>query len=217
VRVSFTAILSVCLLCMSKHLQVHIGTGLLFMLTWNVFPNTPSSRYYAAVVPLLITFRFVLIGVGLVQDDNTVRSMSRSGDPRELLYGPMMYGIVFVVSTVIYWANSPTGIIALVLLCVGDGTAFLVGTKYGKTRIIKSSPKTVEGSAAFFIFSIVVAVVYVLLFAGYGWFTVDWAYYLPVLIITTLIATVVEALPIKEWDNITVFISCIIVSHFFGY
>lgn len=82
----------------------------------------------------------------------TVQSMSRSGAPSELLYpgvivafcvlttvryGPLMYGIVFTISTVVYWADSPTGIVALVLLCVGDGVAFLVS--YSLCRLLYNS------------------------------------------------------------------------------
>lgn len=33
----------------------------------------------------------------------TVRSMSRSGDRRELLRGPLVYGIIFILSTLFYW------------------------------------------------------------------------------------------------------------------
>lgn len=196
---------------------VHIGTGLLFLLTWNLFPNNPPSRLYAAIVPLLITFRFALIGMGILKDPKTVASMSRSGDPKELLYGPLMYGVVFIISTATFWADSPTGIVALVLLCVGDGFAFLVGTRYGTTPLISGSTKTREGSAAFFVLSLIAAVIYVGLFAHLGWFTISWGSYFPVLVIVTLAATLVEALPVKEWDNITVFATCLLVSRIFGY
>jgi hypothetical protein len=46
--------------------------------------------------------------------------MSRTGNKRELLLGPLMYGIVFVYSTVVYWRSSPAAIVAMMLLCAGS-------------------------------------------------------------------------------------------------
>lgn len=48
------------------------------------------------------------------------------GNPKELLSGPLAYGVIFIISTLVYWGTSPTGIVALVLLCVGDGVAEVV-------------------------------------------------------------------------------------------
>lgn len=41
-------------MCLLNLLQVHIGTGLLFMLTWNLFPNTLASRYYAGMTYIIV-------------------------------------------------------------------------------------------------------------------------------------------------------------------
>ena len=48
--------------------------------------------------------------------------MSRSGDRRELLRGPTMYGCVFTASTLLFWRDL-TGIMALMCLCFGDASA----------------------------------------------------------------------------------------------
>lgn len=42
------------------------------------------------------------------------------------------------------------------------------------------------------------------LFHTFGWFTVDLQQYMPTLLAVTLTATVVESLPIDDWDNVTV-------------
>ena len=62
---------------------IHIGTGPIFVVCWLLFPNTPSSKYFAAVIPLLITFQFALVGLGIIKDEAAVQAMSRSGDRRE--------------------------------------------------------------------------------------------------------------------------------------
>ena len=48
---------------------VHITTGPLFILTWPLFSNAPSSRYWAAAIPILNGVRLLAIGSGLVNDE----------------------------------------------------------------------------------------------------------------------------------------------------
>jgi len=83
--------------------------------------------------------------------------MSRTGNRRELLRGPLSYGVVFVLATVVGWRSSVSSVFALVLLCVGDGFAELFGKAYGKGRILGSLPynrkKTLAGTLAFVVFS----------------------------------------------------------------
>ena len=57
--------------------------------------------------------------------------MSRTGDRKELLRGPLCYGLIFALSTAVWWRESPLSVISLMLLCVGDGFADLVGRRYG--------------------------------------------------------------------------------------
>jgi len=82
---------------------IHIGTGPIFGLCWLLFDSSPSSRYLAALVPIAITVQFALVGLGVIKDEAAVKAMTRTGDRRELLKGPLYYGIVFVVITVFYW------------------------------------------------------------------------------------------------------------------
>ena len=102
---------------------IHIGTGPIFILCWLFFPDVWYARWLAALVPFAITVQFALIGWGIIKDDASVKAMSRSGDPKEILRGPLYYGIVFVVLTLVFWKNSPVGMTALMMLCGGDGVA----------------------------------------------------------------------------------------------
>ena len=106
---------------------IHIGTGPLFVLCWFLFRETPDARWLAALVPFAMTVQFALIGLGVIKDEASVKAMSRTGDPKEILRGPLFYGIMFVVLTLIFWRDSPTGIVALMMLCGGDGIADLIG------------------------------------------------------------------------------------------
>jgi len=53
--------------------------------------------------------------------------MSRNGDRREILRGPLYYGIIFVVMTLVFWKDSPIGMVAVMLMCGGDGLADIMG------------------------------------------------------------------------------------------
>ena len=79
---------------------IHIGTGPIFVLCWLMFPDVTISRYLAALVPLLITVQFLLVGTGIMKDDAAVQAMTRTGNPKEILRGPLFYGIMFVVLTI---------------------------------------------------------------------------------------------------------------------
>ena len=54
---------------------IHIGTGPIFVLCWLLFPETSSARYLAALVPLLITVQFILVGTGILKDDAAVQAI----------------------------------------------------------------------------------------------------------------------------------------------
>ena len=110
---------------------IHMGTGPIFVLCWLLFPDVWYARWLAALVPLSITIQFAMVGLGLMKDQAAVDAMSRHGDRREILRGPLFYGIVFVVLTLWFWLDSPIGIIALMLLCGGDGLADILGKRMG--------------------------------------------------------------------------------------
>jgi len=42
---------------------------------------------------------------------------------RELLRGPLIYVAAMVIATVVFWRNSPVGIVAISLMCGGDGAS----------------------------------------------------------------------------------------------
>ena len=143
---------------------IHTGTGPIYVLCWLLFTQSASSRYLAAIVPLAITAQFVLVGLGVVRDEAAVKAMSRSGDRREILHGPLYYGIVFVALTLLYWLESPIGMVALIVMSGGDGLADIVGRRYGVHMLPWSKRKTWEGSLAMFgggwIFASLVLAVY---------------------------------------------------------
>jgi phytol kinase len=192
---------------------IHMGTGPVFVLCWPLFTEAASARFLAALVPLLITAQFVLVGLGVVRDEAAVKAMSRSGDRREILRGPLLYGIVFVVMTVVYWLDSPIGITALMLMCGGDGLADILGRRFGTARLPWSPRKSWAGFTGMLLggwaFSFAVLAVFVAL----GIFSAPLgAYLLPVTLIA-IVGTLVESLPYHDIDNITVTLAAVLLGH----
>jgi phytol kinase len=184
---------------------IHIGTGPLYVLCWTLFSQEPWARWFAALVPLLITIQFFLVGTGRMQDPAAVQAMSRTGDPREILRGPLYYGIVFVIVTLLFWRQSPVGIVALMLMCGGDGLADIVGRRLGGRKLPHNAEKSWAGSLAMLGGGFLFSAAFVVLFAAWNVFEPTLAVG-PGLAATAVIAvvgTVVESLPLRDVDNIT--------------
>lgn len=194
---------------------IHMGTGPLYVLCWPLFTDSIYSRYLAALVPLVITIQFILVGVGVIKDQAAVQAMSRTGNPREILRGPLFYGIIFVVLTIIYWYDSPIGIVALMLMCGGDGLADILGRRYGKIKLPWNTNKSWLGSLGMLLGGWCFAAFVLVVFVALGIFPSPWFDYLPAITVIALVGTLVESIPIHDFDNITVTLSAIVIGHLF--
>jgi phytol kinase len=192
---------------------IHIGTGPIFVLCWLLFPDVPISRYLAALVPLLITVQFLLVGVGVIKDEAAVQAMTRSGDPKEILRGPFFYGVVFVVLTIVYWKDSPIGITALMIMCGGDGIADIVGRRVRSPRLPWSSEKSVAGSLSVFVGGALLAALILFIYVSVGIFPDAFTMYLLPILWIALGAMLVESLPFKDVDNLTLTVVATVLGH----
>ena len=69
---------------------------------------------------------------------------------RELLRGPLFYVLVMTAVTVVFWRESPVGMMVLSLMCGGDGLADIIGRRFGATKLPFNRSKSWAGSAAMF-------------------------------------------------------------------
>jgi phytol kinase len=149
----------------------------------------------------------------VVKDEASVKAMSRSGDRREILRGPLFYGILFVVMTLLYWKDNPIGMTALMLMCGGDGLADILGRGVRSPRLPWSKDKSVAGSLGMFLggwgLSLLVLAVYV----AAGAFLGPLSYYLMPLLLIALAGMLVESLPFSDVDNITVTLAAVLLGH----
>ena len=199
---------------------VHIFAGPIFVVTWMLFSGEIISHYIAVIVPLLFVLQFVAIGTGIMKNESFVSSMSRTGDPKELLEGTLYYAIVMVLMTFFWFYVPSTGIenanptALLIIGCVsgGDGLAGIIGRKFGgeKKFGIKGSEKTIIGSIGMLVGSIIVCSILALIFS-LEVPTFDLLTLIGPIIVVSIVATLVEALSPKGTDNFTIFLAIIIL------
>jgi phytol kinase len=193
---------------------IHIGTGPLFVLCWFLFNDDPVARWLAALVPFAVTVQFALIGLGVMKDEASVKAMSRTGDPREILRGPLFYGIMFVALTLIFWRETPVGIVALMMLCGGDGIADLVGRRIKSQKLSWNEGKSVAGSIGVFVGGWILSALILLIYVNAGVFPAPFASYLMPLTWIALGTTIIESLPFKDVDNITATVVAAVMGYF---
>jgi phytol kinase len=190
---------------------IHIGTGPIFVLCWVFFTDADQARFLAALVPGGISLQFLLVGLGVMRDEGSVQSMTRHGDRREILRGPLLYGIVFVVLTLLYWRESPIGIIALMVLCGGDGLADIIGRRFGAQKLPWNKEKSWMGSLGMLLGSWLFAMAIMAFFISQGYSSFSLAETVLPITLIALVCTLVESLPIHDLDNLTISLAAVLV------
>ena len=147
---------------------IHITTGPLFVLCWPLFTDNPWARVGAVIAPLLISLQFIAVGLGWLEDPDAVNALTRNGDRKEILKGPLSYGLIFVVCTLIFWRTSPVGILGLMIVCGDDGFADIIGRRYGKRKLPWNLDKSWMGSLGMFLGAWILSVGILSLFSGLG-------------------------------------------------
>ena len=186
--------------------MVHIGAAS-WLLFWPLYSSTEGGPFWRlnVFVPAAKGLELFIKGA-VIRDpnDKDVRSMSRSGNPSELLLGPLQFtGVMTIVGLFLFRQNVACLIMAAV--GVGDGIAPLVGGRFGRHKYRsplvskKEGVKSFEGSVGVFVGTI----------AGYYaflWIAIPSE---PLVAISSLCwyaltATLVEGLAPSNVDNIAI-------------
>lgn len=183
----------------------HAGAGLIFVACWRLFSANAESKYVAGVVPAVVTFHFFMVGLGLINDD-VVRSLSTSSGARnDVMLGPIAYGAVFTLLTILYWRHV-VAILVAVALCLGDGAvAALVASNIAPKQ---QQLRRVATALMFFVVSSIAAVVCIACARLSGWLTprgelpiADW----PLAASAGALGALAEALqPPRGFANVTI-------------
>ncbi|XP_028793241.1 probable phytol kinase 1, chloroplastic isoform X1 [Neltuma alba] len=198
---------------------VHMLSGLLFVASWPIFSNSIGARYFAAFVPLVNCFRLVVNGLSLTSDEGLIKSVTREGQPRELLRGPLYYVLMLMLCSLIFWRNSPVGVVSLAMMCGGDGIADIIGRRFGSVKIPYNKNKSLAGSISMLAFGSFISIGMLYYYSVLGYMQLDWGRTVQNVALVSLVATVVESLPISEVidDNISVPIATMAVASFTFY
>jgi phytol kinase len=186
---------------------VHTLAGPLFVACWPLFSAAPAARAAAAAVPALNAARLVLAGTGVTKDERAVRAMTRTGDPAELLRGPLYYTLVLAAITAAFWRASPVGLVVAAMMCGGDGLADVVGRRAGRGNPLPWNPaKSWAGSAAMFIGGAGMAAALLALYCRLGYLHLAAHPTAAAVLAVAALATGVESLPVNARvdDNLSV-------------
>jgi phytol kinase len=115
--------------------------------------------------------------------------------------------------TVLYWKDSPIGMVALMLMCGGDGMADVIGRKFGKRKLPWAPEKSWMGSTAMFFGGWILSLGILWVFVAANVFAGPMSIYIPALTLIAIAGTIVESLPLKDIDNITITLSAVILGH----
>jgi phytol kinase len=129
------------------------------------------------------------------------------------LRGPLFYGLIFIAVTLIYWKDSLIGIPALMILCGGDGIADIVSQRIKSPSLPWSREKSVAGSLSMFAGGWILSMLIFAIYVWNGTFSGPLSIFLLPVTWMALGGTLIESLPFKDIDNITVIVVCLLIGH----
>ncbi|MDR1957252.1 MAG: phosphatidate cytidylyltransferase [Treponema sp.] len=164
--------------------------------------NRPVTVILLMLGTLLYTYmeNARLAGMEIPLISSLTNRASRSRDRGHFVLGPVTLGIGSSLALLLY--PSPAASIAIYALAFGDGFASLVGKLLGRIRPAFLLGKSLEGSTACFV---------AVFFAAY-----QCSYNYKTALVAALSATVVEALPLDDYDNLAIPITVGLAVQFAG-
>ncbi|MBN1694944.1 hypothetical protein JW879_06055 [candidate division WOR-3 bacterium] len=180
-----------------------IGAGIVFPIVYYFSPNKIIVEmlllYLLGIMTTLEVMRYISPNLWRVVAEHSKGILKvRQG----IITGTTALLISNII--VIAFFDKQIAIVSLLYMLFGDTASAVIGTKYGKVKI---GDKSLEGSLAFFITTMVIA----LIFSQWTGIHI----HLIILIFGAIAATITEALPIEINDNLTVALAAAIVMQIF--
>ncbi|MHA1743956.1 MAG: diacylglycerol/polyprenol kinase family protein [Candidatus Heimdallarchaeota archaeon] len=202
---------------------VHITVGS-YIFFWLMASDNWWARYVAMIPAALTAIVFLFVGLKVIRFNFLVRSMSRDGEPTDLLKGTFIYAIMMSLICAFIWREQPWGLIAIMAVAFGDGIAPIAGRHLGKHKYwsIGGGEKSLEGSLFMFLCSVAMSFLITYIFGvvltgqNWLWGYADWPWLWGKILILCLIGTIAEGLSPKDFDNLIVPVVMILISLAFG-
>ncbi|XP_057736057.1 probable phytol kinase 1, chloroplastic isoform X2 [Arachis stenosperma] len=178
--------------------------------------NSTEARYFAAFVPFVNLLRLLVNGLSLASDEGLIKSVTREGDPKELLRGPLYYVLMLMLCALVFWRESPIGVVSLAMMCGGDGVADILGRRFGSMKIPYNQKKSWAGSISMLVFGFLVSIGMLYYYSVAGLMQLNWESTVTRVAVVSLVATIVESLPVTKVvdDNISVPLATMAVASF---
>jgi len=194
---------------------IHIAAGS-WVIFWPLYYAAHISYVLNIAIALLWTVLFVTKGLTATPDDPAVKTMTRTGDPKELLRGPLFFTITMEILGIFFFMKF-SAVAAMAVLGWGDGLAPLFGKYYGKHKYkLIGREKTIEGSIGMFLFGYIGLLVLSLIVWPSG-MPLNITQLLISGLIISLIATIVEALSPADVDNFIIPFVVVLILEFFPF
>ena len=181
----------------------HIGAGSLIGFL-PLYSDLDWSKYLNVTIFVVWIALLIYKGLFANPEDEAVKTMTRTGDRRELLKGPLYFVIVATICGTLFYKSFP-GIVAMATLGWGDGVAPIVGSKYGRLKYKIFSDKSFEGSLSMFIFAFAASLFFV-------WLVLPSFVNISRILLLAFVATIVEGCSPKEVDNILIPVAVIVAA-----
>lgn len=178
-----------------------VGVGIIFPLIYFFSPN----KIIVEVLLIYLIGMMTVIEIMRYLSPNLWKVMVQHShgilrDKEGFITGTMAFLLSNAI--VIAFFDRWVAIMSLIFMLFGDTAASIIGIKYGEVRI---GEKTLEGTLAFFTTTVIISLLFYRLIP----------IHLVILLIGAAVATVVEALPLKVNDNLSVAISSAIIMQIF--
>ncbi|MFH0733918.1 MAG: phosphatidate cytidylyltransferase [bacterium] len=180
---------------------IHIAAGS-WLFFWLFYDNSTWTKYLN-ILPGLVWFVLLIIkGFWADENDEAVKTMTRTGNKKELLKGPLYFTIIMSFLGTFFYRQE-IAVISMGILGWGDGLAPIIGKKFGTIKYKVFVEKSLQGSISFFIFGFLGAV----LLLSVLHMKID----LSLILLCCVITTIIEAISPKDLDNLLIPIVCILI------
>lgn len=189
-----------------KHLGrkiFHLVGGMGLLSLYFIFDRTTTFAVYGALIAIVLLFEILRLNSPAVNKYLYTRlgGVIRSNEQLKMT-GTVPY--ILGVGLSLYAYSTPVAAAAICFLAFGDVAATTIGERYGKTKI---GSKSLEGTAAFIVVSLIVG--FLLPLAGLKLAS-------GVIVLGALAAAGVELLPLSLNDNLSIPILAGAVMEFVG-
>ena len=155
------------------------------LLIWLLGTQTISYFVLVGIFIGILLMHLTIIGIKLPGIEQWLENVGREGEiPGEgAMYNAL--GILFALG--LLRSDYMAAIAVIMIFALGDGFATYIGTIYGRHKLPWNNRKTIEGSMGFLVGAMCALLVLPL----------------PITVVVVLLATIIETLPIRLNDNIT--------------